>query len=227
VVYAPSSDDFFGRMISPADAVLRGYGEVSRLSIGLPTQPALPWLTGYKQLATDKRITDSTRTALAAGADSVRSDTGELERDWGRRVTTVNTPRLQAAMGELGGKDVRLADVQFRLTNQLATAVAISLDDKALAQSDDWLLVIVARAQPQEGRPTYLMEPAQGIVQFRLSRTVTASIVGSDGASAQGDLVPDPHQQGWLALDMGTFKGRGAIAMRIRNKLTTNSIGVR
>jgi hypothetical protein len=215
VVYAPSADEFFGRSVTPQDSVLRTFGEVSRFAVGLPAHPALPWLSAYKPQTGVRALTKAADTGLSPSVTSVRSDTGELVRDWARRIVTLNTPRVQAAMGEVGGQDLALADVQFRLTNPMATAVAISLDDQPLARSDDWLLVIAGRAQLQDGKPPFLAEPVRGVVQFRLGQTMQASIVTSDGESAVGELQPAAAQQGWLALDMSTFKGKGAIAMRL------------
>jgi hypothetical protein len=45
---------------------------------------------------------------------------------------------------------------------------------------------------------------------------MAASIISSDGETAQGELAPSAAQQGWLALDLGTFKGKGALVLRLR-----------
>jgi hypothetical protein len=216
VVYAPSADEFFNRAATPHDAALRTHGEISRLAVAMPAHPALPWLQASRLDTTVQRLTVPTATGLPANASSVRSDTGELMRDWTRRIATIDTPRLQAAMGEVGGHDIKLADLQVRLSNPLATAVAVSLDDQPLARSADWALVVTGRALPQAGKQPYVMEPVAGVVQFRLTRPMTASIISSDGETAQGELAPSAAQQGWLALDLGTFKGKGALVLRLR-----------
>jgi hypothetical protein len=226
VVYAPNADDFFGRTVTPQDAVLRTYGETSRLSIAMPAHSALPWLQASRPEAGAQRLTLPTATGLQANATSVRSDTGELMRDWSRRIVTIDTTRLQAAMGEIGGQDIKLNDVQFRLSNPLATAVAVSLDDQPLAQSGDWVLILTGRALPSSnGKLPYLIEPVSGVVQFRLDRPMQVSIISSDGETAQGELKPVASQHGWLALDLSTYKGKGAHVLRLTKPVLRPATG--
>jgi hypothetical protein len=226
VVYAPRSEDFFGALAAPSDTpVLRGIGEVHRLTIAPPNIPALPWLsaalgTGATRApggSSVRRLTQPSDTALQPGATIVRSDTGELERDWARRIVTINAPKVQAAMGELAGQNIQLADLQVRLSTPLATVVALSLDDKPLAKSDDWVLVAMGRVVAGDGgRPPYLLEPVQGIVQFHLERPMQATAVGSDGQTGAGRLDPVAGQDGWMAMDLGTFKGKGSLVIRFK-----------
>lgn len=221
VVYTPKAEDFFGQSQTPANPALRTHSETSRFSVGLPGHPALPWLTPYKPAAGQRTITQAANVGLPASSTLVRSDTGELVRDWSRRLTTIDTRRLQAAMGELAGNDIKLADVQLSLLNALGTAVAVSLDDQPLAQSADWVLMVAARAQPgSTGKAPYLLEPVGGVVRFRLEQPMQVNIVSSDGLGAQALFTPQPANQGWLALDLGDFKGKGALVLRFRKPTT-------
>jgi hypothetical protein len=179
----------------------------------MPTTTALPWLQSSRSATEVKILRQASDSGLASTANTVRNDTGEVERDWIRRFATVNTPQAQAAMGELGGRDIRLTDVQFRLSNPLAVAAAISLDGKTIAQSDDWMLVVMARAQGKDGRSPFLIEATQGVVQFRLKASMRVSVTSSDGQQMSGDLK---STDGWVALDLGQMAGKGAMMIRVK-----------
>ena len=53
-------------------------------------------------------MTDPDHDYIPAGQKSVRSDTGELKRDWKRGIQTIDTPRTQAVSGRIGGKVLEL-----------------------------------------------------------------------------------------------------------------------
>ena len=79
------------------------------------------------------------------------SDTGELRRDWEQGVYSIDTPRTQAAMGWIGGKQIKLADVEIAVTTRNATVAVQSLDERPIsghARDPD----LARRAVGAEGR---------------------------------------------------------------------------
>ena len=88
--------------------------------------------------------------------DSMVSDTGELVRDWGRGLISVNTARSQGASGFLGGKPLRLRDVEVGLPGGgFATVMVSSLDGLPIASSRRLLLTTVGRAENDDQGMAY------------------------------------------------------------------------
>ncbi len=84
-----------------------------------------------------------------AKARTVRSDTGELNWDYGRGLCSLDAPKAQGATGffaKVGGC-VKLHDVGIECGNDYATVLAVALDDQPLAQSGRILVQVGTRAQ--------------------------------------------------------------------------------
>ena len=64
-------------------------------------------------------ITDPNHSLIDADATNAFSDTMELRRDWELGIYTIDTPRSQVATGWIGGKQIRLADVEIALKRQM------------------------------------------------------------------------------------------------------------
>ena len=127
----------------------------------------------------------------------LRSDTGELWRDWRRGVATIDTPRTQAALGKLGesGRPWRTADCTFTITTPFAVVALSSLTDEPLAQSRRLLLVALARAQNtgmafdlprtrvvEQGTAPVICEPVVGAVAFKTAHeALTMHALAADG----------------------------------------------
>jgi len=78
----------------------------------------------------------------------IASDTGELvwdAREKGAGRVTIDTSRVQAAVGWVGGKNVATADAEFRLKTPFCAVSLIALDSQPLATSTRILLVAAAR----------------------------------------------------------------------------------
>ena len=66
----------------------------------------------------------------------VRSNTGEIEMDYGRGLCTLNAPKAQGATGFLKKAGaVKLADVTIASGNDYATVLVVSMDGKPLKAS--------------------------------------------------------------------------------------------
>ena len=97
----------------------------------LPKTPELPWLDPSPIPSGAKFITDPRVSLLDANATGATSDTGELRRDWDHGTYTIDTPRTQAAMGWIGGRDITLTDIRMSINTRNATVAVQSLDANA------------------------------------------------------------------------------------------------
>jgi hypothetical protein len=161
VVFAPGESLLTTSITPESSPALRTIAERHRLVIGLPKTPLLPWLNGVEQGASDPM-----QIADGVGETSITSDTGQLTRDWADGLYTINTPRTQAAMGWMKGREYKLADVTFRITTPKATVAVTSLDGEPIATSKQMLLTATAQAG-MKGKPARVMaEMVEGEVDF-------------------------------------------------------------
>lgn len=81
----------------------------------------------------------------------VRSVTGELTWDYGRGLFTLNAPQAQGVTGFLrSAGTIQLNDVDITAQNTYATAIAVSLDGKALKHSQKILVQVGTQARPTD-----------------------------------------------------------------------------
>jgi len=171
-----------------------------------------------------KRFTgNSSQAAAAADApqDSggvYRSDTGQLVWDGGNHekgVVTMDAPRLCAAVGFLGGREVKAGPLVLRLHQPAAVSV-ISLDGKPVAESGDMLLTVVGReeATGQVWRDDYkalakwgtqpmLLEPVEGEVELA---TPNVKVYAIGGKGDRRREVPTSAAAGGLRWPVGKEK---------------------
>ncbi|MFA6561658.1 MAG: carbohydrate binding domain-containing protein [Verrucomicrobiia bacterium] len=114
----------------------------------------------------------------------IESDTGELLWETGEKRTgrlTINTPRAQAAVGWIGGKTLKTADVEFRLNTPFCAISLAALDGQLITKSKKILLVVAARCantgmewnkertsiNDKWGGPPLLIEAVEGEVILR------------------------------------------------------------
>src|SRR5690606_11592444 len=105
-------------------------------------------LAGGKSLSTidpsAKVITDLDRDFAPKGQQRIVSDTGEITRDWEGGYHTVDTPRTQGAAGWIGGREIKLRNVAFRLRTPKAAIALSSLDGEPIERSTNVLLSAAA-----------------------------------------------------------------------------------
>ncbi len=82
-------------------------------------------------------------------AKVVRSQTGEIQWDYGKGIATLNAPKAQGVTGFLGqiGK-FELGDITIISDNNYATAIAVSMDDRPIATSKKILIQVGTVARP-------------------------------------------------------------------------------
>ncbi len=167
--FAPTRDQLFNEPISPANAVaLRTAAEKGKLVIALPATRELPWLEPSPIPAGAKVLTDPRLSLIEVDASEAVSDTGELRRNWDHGIYTIDTPRTQAAMGWIGGKDIRLADVDIGATTRNATVAVQSLDESAISKSRAIMISLGARSVPKTANQLpFHSEPVTGRLSIR------------------------------------------------------------
>jgi hypothetical protein len=126
----------------------------------------------------------SVRADLAASWDRekkvVRSATGELSWDYGRRVVTVATPKTQGIVGFAGGTVQDLPGVKVEVRTPFVSLLFTPLDDQPLATSKNVLVTAMARDKQtgteydetgtrllRAGGPPLLMEPVQAQITMK------------------------------------------------------------
>ena len=168
-VFTPTPQQLFYQSISPKTSVaLRTAVEKSKLLIAMPQTKELPWLEKTKFPPGAELITDPNQSLISPHATYAISDTGELRRDWGQGIYTVDTPRSQAAMGWIGGKQIKLTDVSIAIVTRNATVAVQSLDGNNITNSRRILISLGARSVPEsDGRLPYRSEPVIGHITIR------------------------------------------------------------
>lgn len=146
-------------------------------------------------------VTDPDRDFIEPGRAAVRSDTGELTRDWRAGFQLIDTPRTQAAHGWIGGRDVALGDVTLDIETPKAAVAVSSLDGEPIGSSRRVLITAVARVVASEGgRMPLLSEPIRGDVRIRGPENLKLVALAADG-SASG-LIQPPYADGVYTISL-------------------------
>ena len=163
-------------------ASLRTLVEQSKVSIGLPDTDELDWDEQTRVAGAVEVISDKDRDFVPSGRNFVRSDTGELTRDWVKGYQTIDTDRTQAAHGWIGGASLRLKGATFDIVTPKAAVAVSSLDGKAIGKSRKMLITAVARVVPSPGgRMPLLSEPVRGQVRIAGPNGLKLVPLGGDG----------------------------------------------
>ncbi|MCX7798814.1 MAG: hypothetical protein N2109_00545 [Fimbriimonadales bacterium] len=157
----------------------------------------------------------SLKTLLNGGSKVVRSVTGELSLDYGKGLCTLDAPKAQGAVGWFAGlpQPVRLSAVTLTCQNRFASILAVSLDDKPLAESRRVLVQVGTRSRPTDwqeravrfeaggatfdgfevvnyGRAPWRVESAQGALWIRNPHLTKATLLDENGMrTSSGSLT--------------------------------------
>jgi hypothetical protein len=109
----------------------------------------------------------------------IRSMTGELEWDYGRRVVRVLAPKTQAVIGFAGGRKIELPAVTVEIATPFVSLIFTPLDDRPLAASRNVLITAMARDRQdgteydgertrllRAGTPPLFLEPVRARIAF-------------------------------------------------------------
>lgn len=149
-------------------ASIRTLAEQSRVVISLPDHPHLDWDTPRPATKGAIDVHDLERSFLPDEGTVVRSDTGEIARDWGKGILTVDTPKSQWAVGWLGGEVIELQDVRVALATAHAALAVTSMDGKPIRESDHLLVSTtgrVVKSDNDRGVPLRA-QPVEGVLRI-------------------------------------------------------------
>ncbi|WP_323846378.1 hypothetical protein [Microbulbifer magnicolonia] len=214
---------FFKQVINAESAIsIRTLIEQSKLTIDLPYSATLPWLA-HPETASEvpnedresdgatEIITDVDRDYLPAGQNYVRSDTGELLRDWQRGLHIIDTGKSVVVSGNLGNnRNLQVGIVKFDIRNDSATIAVQSLDNRPLTQSERILITAVARSRvPENKGEKYINEKVDGTIEISASGNYSftpLSVTKQQEIRLRGDgtalkiALPGPSPTPWMLL---------------------------
>jgi hypothetical protein len=171
------------------------------------------------------RITDPDHDFIPAGQSFVRSDTGELTRDWEQGIHTIDSPRTQAVSGWVGGKTLRTKDASFDVTTPKAVVALSSVDDRPLPESHLVMVSAVARAVASPGnKGPYLSEPVHARIVLR-TKVDDLELLSM---TADGRVASRPHveyRDGTLTIEIPAAGGTHWYVLRSRGGVTAPARG--
>jgi hypothetical protein len=181
--------------------------------------PGFP-LTLPLEHAVRTRSFDGAPTAplSASGSNPIVSDSGELKWYTSEAKTglvTIETDRTQALIGFIKANGKTLKNLGADISNNFATIVTTSLDEKPLARSDRILLNACSRVantdekwndahtglgRGGQGHPPTLIEPVKGTVTLRGmmgAKSVSAAALDGSGRPIGEPLTGKKTAAGW------------------------------
>jgi len=187
-------------------ASLRTLVEQSKVTIGLPDTKELDWDEQTRISGGETVVTDSDKDFIPAGRDFVRSDTGELTRNWVEGYQIIDTDKTQAVHGWIGGRDLRLKQTGFNITTPKAAVAVSSLDGRAIGESRKVLISAVARAVPSDGgKMPMLSEPVEGLIRIAGPRGLKLIPLAGDGSRLRPREVK--YADGRYAVELAAQSG--------------------
>jgi hypothetical protein len=205
-----SRNDFFFKKNDPTTSkTIRTLLETSRLTIGMPDTPELPWL---KNNVAASIPVDQNTDFIPAGQNFVESDTKELRRDWETGIHTINTEKSQIASGWIGGKAISLDDVSFNITTNKAVVAVQSFDNNPITGSRKIFITAMARSQPINGNNLpFLSEPVLGTITVQAPSGLLLYSVTKAGAEVRSDAAYYNELDGKYTIDLQNADGHWLI----------------
>lgn len=147
-------------------------------------------------------------------AHEVRSDTGELYRNWDKNYGTIDTPRTKCVYGFLGKNgSIDLDGLSVKCKTDFAVIAMSSLADLKLSQTDNILLTTVGRSRNTDARfeGEQMLDYGHGPVLVEVIETeIALKTARCDlvvwGISAEGFYVgriPAVYENGTLKFKLG------------------------
>lgn len=125
-----------------------------------------------------KSVVANTKPFINNAAKTVRSNTGELNLDYGKGLFTLDTPRAQGASGFVKKfASIKLKDVMLRSGNEYSTISVVSMDGKTIRQSNKLLVQVGTVMRPtgwQDKAATFLDDSKKSVQGRQLVATGSA-----------------------------------------------------
>jgi hypothetical protein len=129
------------------------------------------------------------------------SDSGELRRNWDKGIFTIDTTQTQAAMGWIGGANIRLANVEIASATPNAVVAVQSIDGKPIGQSRDIIISVGARSVPKAPNSLpYYSEPVEGKILIGAASGLNLSV--RDPRTGKLRQLPSTYADGHYVLKL-------------------------
>ncbi len=209
---SPDKEDVFYKRLSPETSVaIRTAAEQGKLLLRLPKAKELPWFNPDQTVPNNSIVfPDSGRAFLGDDDISVTSDTGELTRNWLDGMYTINTSHSQAILGWVGGRKVKLQDIQSQMITRNASIVVQSLDEKPIVKSGHILVSATARSVvSSNNKLPFYSEPVEGVLKIRAPKGMVVSVKSLIGEKK----IPVKYEGSHYTLDLGSIMKGGSQAV--------------
>ncbi len=171
-----------------------------------------------------KSTTIDLSSYIDAEKTHIRSVTGEIESDLTRGTYRINTPKAQGVLGMLKKAGLqKLADVRIASSNEYASVIVVSLDDKPIATSGRLLVQIGTACRPtgwkekpmristkegpveasrivDAGRPPWQIEMMHGALGVRNASITRATALDPNGMPVSD--IPIWKQDGEISIKL-------------------------
>jgi hypothetical protein len=222
-----SPEQLLGTHLEPKNAAtVRTLVEQSRLTIGIPAVKELPWLKPSEPSKDVTIVTDPNHDFIPTGQFSVRSDTGELARDWKDGIQTIDTPRTQAVSGGIGGKVLELKDTTFELRTKKAVVALTSIDNQPLSSSRFIMITAIGQARritdmgkkipiKVHSQTPFVSEPVIGTITLR-TKISDLDLLSLGPASKVVSRMTPAYEQGSLTFALPAGRGTHWYVLKAR-----------
>jgi Cellulase (glycosyl hydrolase family 5) len=207
------NDFFFKNNDATTSKTIRTLLETSRLTIGMPDAPELPWLKNNVVASSSAiPVADPDKDFIPAGQNYVESDTNELKRDWELGIHTINTEKSQISSGWIGGKAITLDDVAFNITTKKAVVAVQSLEDRPIFKSTKIFITAMARSQLSNGANLpFLSEPVLGTIAVHAPAGLSLYTVTKTGTESKPQAISYDSLKGAYTIDLKSADGHWLI----------------
>ena len=135
-------------------------------------------------------------------SQTIRSSTGQLTWDYGKKVVTVHSEKTQGVIGFAGGRSFDLPGVTVRIgRTPFVSLLFTPLDNRPLIESGHILITAMAQDKQlgtvynedgtkliETGGPPLLLEPVQATLTFKGAALSSAKVVDVSGVPADGQI---------------------------------------
>lgn len=190
----------FNEAISPDNsAFIRDATELGKLNIAMPLTPALPWLNKSPTVKNAIYVQDKNKSLIASNNHQVATKGSQITRNWAQGYLTINTPRTQAASGQIANTTITLKDIEITSTTQNIVIAVQSLENTPIRQSKNLLITLVADAKLADNKIDFYTEPV--LATLTISNATKGLNICSNQGKASHLLVSNADAKYQIKLD--------------------------
>lgn len=150
----------FNEGISPyTSALIRNATTFGKLYIALPKTPELSWLEESPVIKNAIYLQNKNSSLIASNSNPTSAADQEVTHNWTQGYLTINTPRTQAALGQIADTKITLQDVEISAKTQNVVISVQSLENSTIRQSKNLLIALVTDAKQAENKVDFYSDP--------------------------------------------------------------------